>query len=156
MKALLQRVRCASVTVGSQCVGSIEHGLLVFLGLDKGDDRGAADRMLDKLLQYRVFSDDEGRMNRSVVDVSGAVLLISQFTLSADTRKGLRPSFSSALPPSEANPLYDYMLAQLQLRHPRVASGVFGADMQVSLVNDGPVTFLLEVQGSDQPVQGEG
>jgi D-tyrosyl-tRNA(Tyr) deacylase len=150
VKALLQRVSRASVTVDSRCVGSIEHGLVVFLGLDQGDDRGAADRMLDKLLQYRVFSDDEGRMNLSVVEVSGAVLLVSQFTLSADTRKGLRPSFSSALPPPEARALYDYMLARLQQRHPRVAAGVFGADMQVSLVNDGPVTFLLEAQASGQ------
>jgi D-tyrosyl-tRNA(Tyr) deacylase len=148
VKALLQRVSRASVAVDSRCVGRIEQGVLVFLGLDKGDDRGTADRMVDKLLQYRMFSDDEQRMNRSVVDVSGAVLLISQFTLSADTRKGLRPSFSSALPPEEAGPLYDYLLSQLQRRHPNVASGVFGADMQVSLVNEGPVTFLLEIQGS--------
>lgn len=145
MKALLQRVSSASVTVDARCVGSIGHGLLVLLGLDKGDDRGTAERMLDKLLAYRVFSDDEGRMNRSVADVGGGVLLVSQFTLSADTRKGLRPSFSSALPPDEARPLYEHMVSQLQLRHPRLASGVFGADMQVSLVNDGPVTFLLEV-----------
>jgi D-tyrosyl-tRNA(Tyr) deacylase len=147
VKALLQRVSRASVAVDSRCVGSIEQGLLVFLGLDKGDDRAAADRMVDKLLQYRVFSDDVQRMNRSVVDIRGAVLLISQFTLSADTRKGLRPSFSSALPPEESEPLYNYLLSRLQQRHPRVASGVFGADMQVSLVNDGPVTFLLEIPG---------
>lgn len=148
MKALLQRVSRASVTVESQCVGSIEQGLLVFLGLDKGDDSCTADRMLDKLLAYRVFADDEGRMNRSVADVSGAVLLLSQFTLSADTHKGLRPSFSSALPPDEAEPLYNYTLSQLRMRHPRVAAGVFGADMQVSVVNDGPVTFLLDLQAS--------
>lgn len=148
MKALLQRVSRASVTVDSRCVASIDQGLLVLLGLDQGDDHNSADRMLDKLLAYRVFPDEEGRMNRSVVDVGGGVLLVSQFTLSADTRKGLRPSFSSALPPDEARPLYDYLLSQLQLRHPRVAAGVFGADMQVSLVNDGPVTFLLEIHGS--------
>jgi len=146
VKTLLQRVSRASVSVDARCVGSIEQGLLVLLGLDKGDNRATADRMLDKLLAYRVFSDAEGRMNRSVAEVGGGVLLISQFTLSADTRKGLRPSFSSALPPEEAGPLFDHILAQLQQRHPRVASGVFGADMQVSLVNDGPVTFLLEVQ----------
>jgi D-tyrosyl-tRNA(Tyr) deacylase len=99
--------------------------------------------MVDKLLAYRVFADSEGRMNASVVDVHGGVLLVSQFTLSADTRKGLRPGFSSAMPPREAEQLYDYTLAQLRRHHPLVASGVFGADMQVSLVNDGPVTFLL-------------
>jgi D-tyrosyl-tRNA(Tyr) deacylase len=146
VKALLQRVSRASVSVDTRCVGSIEQGLLVLLGLDKGDNRATADRMLDKLLAYRVFSDAQGRMNRSVAEVGGGVLLVSQFTLSADTRKGLRPSFSSALPPEEAGPLFDHLLSQLQRRHPRVASGVFGADMQVSLVNDGPVTFLLEVQ----------
>lgn len=145
MRALLQRVSSASVAVGGQCVANIDQGLLVLLGLDKTDDRLAADRMLDKLLAYRVFSDAEERMNLSVVDVDGGVLLVSQFTLSADTRKGLRPGFSTAMPPQEAEQLYDYMLAQLQDRHARVGAGVFGADMQVSLVNDGPVTFLLEV-----------
>ena len=143
MKSLLQRVSRATVTVNAQTVGEIEHGLLVFLGLDRDDDRAGADRMVDKLLAYRVFADNEGRMNASVVDVHGGVLLVSQFTLSADTSKGLRPGFSSAMPPREAAQLYDYTLAQLNRRHPRVASGVFGADMQVSLVNDGPVTFLL-------------
>lgn len=143
MKSLLQRVSRATVTVNAETVGEIEHGLLVFLGLDRGDDRASADRMVDKLLAYRVFADSEGRMNASVVDVHGGVLLVSQFTLSADTRKGLRPGFSSAMPPREAEQLYDYTLAQLRRHHPLVASGVFGADMQVSLVNDGPVTFLL-------------
>jgi D-tyrosyl-tRNA(Tyr) deacylase len=143
MKSLLQRVSRATVTVNAETVGEIEHGLLVFLGLDRDDDRAGADRMVDKLLAYRVFADSEGRMNASVVDVHGGVLLVSQFTLSADTRKGLRPGFSSAMPPREAEQLYSYTLAQLRRHHPLVASGVFGADMQVSLVNDGPVTFLL-------------
>jgi D-tyrosyl-tRNA(Tyr) deacylase len=143
MKSLLQRVSRATVTVNAETVGEIEHGLLVFLGLDRDDNRAGADRMVDKLLAYRVFADSEGRMNASVVDVHGGVLLVSQFTLSADTRKGLRPGFSSAMPPREAEQLYDYTLAQLRRHHPLVASGVFGADMQVSLVNDGPVTFLL-------------
>jgi len=145
VKALLQRVSQARVDVAGECVGQIEQGLLVLLGLDKGDNRQTADRMLDKLLAYRVFSDDAGRMNLSVTDVAGGVLLISQFTLSADTRKGLRPGFSSALPPAEAEELYDYTLERLRGRHGDVAAGVFGADMQVSLTNDGPVTFLLEV-----------
>ena len=148
MKALLQRVSQARVDVAGECVGQIEQGLLVLLGLDKGDNRQTADRMLDKLLAYRVFSDDAGRMNLSVTDVAGGVLLISQFTLSADTRKGLRPGFSSALPPAEAEELYDYTLERLRGRHGDVAAGVFGADMQVSLTNDGPVTFLLEVSTS--------
>jgi D-tyrosyl-tRNA(Tyr) deacylase len=101
--------------------------------------------MVEKLLAYRVFGDDQGRMNCSVQDINGGVLLVSQFTLSADTRKGLRPGFSSALPPVEAEALYDYTLTRLSARHNTVAAGVFGADMQVSLVNDGPVTFLLEL-----------
>ncbi len=144
MRMLLQRVSGAAVDVAGECVGRIDTGLLVFLGLDKGDDRGTADRMLDKLLAYRVFPDAAGRMNCSVADIAGGVLLVSQFTLSADTRKGLRPSFSSALPPVDAESLYDYMLGQLRGRHDPVAAGRFGADMRVSLVNDGPVTFLLE------------
>lgn len=145
MKALLQRVSRASVDVAGDCVGQIDVGLLVLLGLDKGDDRELADRMVEKLLAYRVFGDDQGRMNCSVRDINGGVLLVSQFTLSADTRKGLRPGFSSALPPVEAEALYDYTLTRLSARHNTVAAGVFGADMQVSLVNDGPVTFLLEL-----------
>lgn len=145
MKALLQRVSCASVRIDGSCVGEIGEGLLVLLGLDRGDDSGVADRLLDKLLAYRVFADERGRMNRSVADIAGGVLLVSQFTLSADTDKGLRPGFSRALPAAEAEPLYRYTLAALQRRHSAVAAGVFGADMQVSLTNCGPVTFLLEV-----------
>ncbi len=144
MKALLQRVGSASVSVDGEVVGEIGPGLLVLLGLDRGDDRAGAERMLDKMLAYRVFPDEQGRMNCSVADARGGVLLVSQFTLSADTRKGLRPSFSSALPPAEAEALYEYMLQQLRRRHPQVAAGRFGAEMKVSLVNDGPVTFLLE------------
>ena len=144
MKALLQRVIHASVEVDGTEVGRIDRGLLVLLGLDQGDGQPVADRMLDKLLAYRVFPDDRGRMNLSVADARGGVLLVSQFTLSADTQKGLRPSFSSAMAPVEAESLYDYTLQQLRQRHPLVAAGVFGADMRVSLTNDGPVTFLLE------------
>ena len=145
MRALLQRVTHAKVCVAGECVGEIERGLLVLLGLDKGDDQAAVKRMLDKLLAYRVFPDKDGRMNCSVADVAGGVLLVSQFTLSADTRKGLRPSFSSAMPPDQAQALYQHMLQCLQQRHQPVAAGVFAADMQVSLTNDGPVTFMLEV-----------
>lgn len=145
MKSLLQRVSRATVTVNAETVGKIGQGLLVFLALDRGDDQARADRMLDKLLSYRVFADAEGRMNSNVVDVHGGILLVSQFTLSADTSKGLRPGFSAAMPPTEAEQLYTYTLAQLRRRHAPVASGIFGADMQVSLVNEGPVTFLLNV-----------
>jgi D-tyrosyl-tRNA(Tyr) deacylase len=125
-------------------VGEIGPGLLVFLGLDRGDDAACAERMIEKLLAYRVFSDDQGRMNRNVQEVGGGVLLVSQFTLSADTGKGLRPGFSSALPPVEAELLFQRVLEMLEQRHSPVATGVFAADMQVSLVNDGPVTFLLQ------------
>jgi D-tyrosyl-tRNA(Tyr) deacylase len=132
------------VEVDGETVGAIDKGLLVFLGLDRDDDLAAGQALLDKLLAYRVFSDDQGRMNRSVAEVAGGVLLVSQFTLSADTRKGLRPGFSSAMPPADAEALFAQLLDYLAGRHPQVASGRFGADMQVSLVNDGPVTFLLE------------
>ncbi|TGD72611.1 D-tyrosyl-tRNA(Tyr) deacylase [Mangrovimicrobium sediminis] len=145
MKALLQRVTGARVEVDGESVGAIDTGLLVLLGLDKDDDEAGAARLLDKLLAYRVFPDDSGRMNRSVADIGGGVLLVSQFTLSADTAKGLRPSFSSAMPPAQAEALYSRICEMLRERHPAVAFGRFGADMQVSLVNDGPVTFLLEV-----------
>jgi D-tyrosyl-tRNA(Tyr) deacylase len=145
LKALLQRVSEARVVVDGRCVGSIDRGLLVLLGLDKGDDQQSAERMLDKILAYRVFPDGDGRMNASVTETGGGVLLVSQFTLSADTRKGLRPSFSSALPPAQAELLYEFTLQRLRSRHPDVAAGEFGADMQVSLTNDGPVTFLLEI-----------
>ena len=145
MKALLQRVSRASVEVEGEIVGEIGAGVLVLLGLDKDDDEVIAGRMLERMLAYRMFADDQGRMNRSVVDSGGGVLLVSQFTLSADTDKGLRPSFSSALAPERAEALYSHMLSQLQAMHQPVAAGVFGADMQVSLVNDGPVTFLLQV-----------
>jgi D-tyrosyl-tRNA(Tyr) deacylase len=145
VRALLQRVSGARVDVAGATVGQIGPGLLVFLGLDRGDDRDIAERMLAKLLAYRVFPDEAGRMNRSVADSGGGILLVSQFTLSADTRKGLRPSFSSALPPAEAEPLYLETLARLRELHAPVAAGRFGADMQVTLTNDGPVTFLLEM-----------
>lgn len=145
MKALLQRVSQAAVDVGGERVGEIDAGLLVFLGLDKGDDFALGQRMIEKVLAYRVFSDEEGRMNRSVTDIKGGVLLVSQFTLAADTRKGLRPSFSSAMPPAEAEALYNQLLTCLRTQHPKVEAGRFGADMQVSLTNDGPVTFLIEL-----------
>lgn len=145
MKALLQRVRQACVEVDGKNVGSIDQGLLVLVGVEPQDDRASADRLLQRLLRYRVFNDAEGRMNCSLQDVQGGLLLVSQFTLAADTRKGLRPGFSTAAAPAAAQQLFDYLLAQAIDAHAPVASGRFGADMQVHLVNDGPVTFLLEV-----------
>ncbi|SHF29158.1 D-tyrosyl-tRNA(Tyr) deacylase [Modicisalibacter ilicicola DSM 19980] len=144
MKALIQRVQHASVEVEGHCVGAIERGLLALIGVEKGDDETRADRLLHKLLHYRVFGDDAGKMNLDLRQVDGGLLLVSQFTLAADTRKGLRPSFSSAASPDEGERLYHYLRQQAEERWPKVAGGEFGADMQVSLVNDGPVTFLLE------------
>lgn len=143
MQALIQRVSSAQVVVGGNTVGAIDRGLLVLLGVERDDDRIATEKLLDKLLQYRVFSDAEGKMNLSVQDVAGGVLLVSQFTLAADTRKGLRPSFSSAASPALARELYDHAVSYLQKKHSDVATGIFAADMQVQLTNDGPVTFLL-------------
>lgn len=145
MKALLQRVTQARVEVGGEVVGSIDQGLLVLVGIEPQDDRATADKLLQRLLKYRVFNDADGRMNCSVQEVQGGLLLVSQFTLAADTRKGLRPGFSTAATPEVAEQLFAYLLAQARLTHAAVASGRFGADMQVHLINDGPVTFLLEV-----------
>ena len=144
MKALIQRVRQARVEVADEVVGSIDQGLLVLVGVEREDDRARADKLLHKLLRYRVFSDENGKMNRSLSDVSGGLLLVSQFTLAADTGSGLRPSFSTAAPPALGEELYNYLVVQARLQHANVACGRFGADMQVYLQNDGPVTFLLE------------
>ena len=144
MKLLIQRVSEASVTVENSMVGRIGPGLLVLLGVDREDTVEIADRLLDKMLNYRIFPDAEGKMNVSVKAMGGGVLLVSQFTLAADTRKGLRPSFSAAAPPQTAERIYLYSLERLKQEHGPIASGVFGADMKVSLINDGPVTFLLE------------
>lgn len=145
MKALLQRVRGARVEVAGEVVGAIDQGLLVLVGVEPQDSEASADKLLHRLLNYRVFSDAEGKMNLSLKDVEGGLLLVSQFTLAADTRSGMRPSFSSAAPPAQGAALFDYLLARAGAQHAPVASGRFGADMQVHLVNDGPVTFLLEV-----------
>jgi D-tyrosyl-tRNA(Tyr) deacylase len=145
VKALLQRVRGARVEVAGEVVGAIDQGLLVLVGVEPQDSEASADKLLHKLLNYRVFADDDGKMNRSLKDVGGGLLLVSQFTLAADTKGGMRPSFSSAAPPAQGAALFDYLLARAGEQHAPVASGRFGADMQVHLVNDGPVTFLLEV-----------
>lgn len=144
MKALIQRVRQARVEVGGEVVGAIDQGLLALIGVEREDDRARADKLLHRLLRYRVFADEQGRMNRSLADIGGGLLLVSQFTLVADTRSGLRPSFSSAASPAEGEALYEYLLEHARQQHPQVACGRFGADMQVHLQNDGPVTFLLE------------
>ncbi|MBU2885593.1 D-tyrosyl-tRNA(Tyr) deacylase [Gilvimarinus agarilyticus] len=144
MKGLIQRVQRAAVEVDGKCIGSIDQGLLLLLGVEREDSEINADKLLKKMLAYRVFSDAEGKMNLNVGQVCGGVLAVSQFTLAADTRKGLRPGFSSAASPDLALELYQYFVAQLRAVHPIVATGEFAADMQVSLVNDGPVTFLLQ------------
>ena len=144
MKALLQRVRSARVDVAGVTVGAIDQGLLVLIGVEPQDTRASADKLLHKLLNYRVFSDPDGKMNLSLSDIKGGLLLVSQFTLVADTRSGMRPSFSKAAPPALGAELYDYVLDKAKSAHKTVAAGQFGADMQVHLVNDGPVTFLLE------------
>lgn len=144
MKALIQRVTRASVEVEGRTVGQIDQGLLVLVGVEKDDDNARADSLLHKLLNYRVFSDAQGKMNLNIQQAEGALLLVSQFTLAASTRKGLRPSFSSAAPPTEGERLFNYLVAQAQSGDVPVDTGEFGADMQVALVNDGPVTFMLE------------
>ena len=143
MKALLQRVSQARVEVAGECVGAIAGGLLVLVAVEPQDTPASADKLLHKLLNYRVFSDAAGKMNLSLKDVAGGLLLVSQFTLAADTQSGLRPSFSTAAPPALGAELLDYLLAQARLQHAQVAWGQFAADMQVHLVNDGPVTILL-------------
>jgi D-tyrosyl-tRNA(Tyr) deacylase len=145
MIALLQRVTQASVTVDGATVGEIGAGLLVLLGVQKNDSEAEGERLLERLLTYRVFEDDEGRMNRSLLDTRGELLVVSQFTLAAETRKGTRPGFSTAAPPEEGRRLYEWFVAAARARVARVATGSFGAYMHVSLVNDGPVTFWLEV-----------
>ena len=145
MIALLQRVAHASVVIDGRQAGAIERGLLVLVGVERGDTGVEGDRLLARLLGYRVFPDDAGRMNRSLRDVAGGLLLVPQFTLAADTRSGTRPSFTPAAPPQEGQALFEQMLERARAAHPHVAAGVFGADMKVSLLNDGPVTFWLRV-----------
>jgi D-tyrosyl-tRNA(Tyr) deacylase len=145
MKALLQRVTQARVDVAGETIGAIDQGLMVLIGIEPQDTQAAADKMLHRLLNYRVFSDADGKMNLSLVDVNGGgLLLVSQFTLAADTKSGMRPSFSKAAPPALGAELFEYVVNKAKASHPAVETGRFGADMQVHLVNDGPVTFLLE------------
>lgn len=144
MKALLQRVSHAQVTVEGELVGKIDAGLLVFLGVDKEDTTSQAEKLLQKVLNYRIFADDAGKMNLGLKQTGGGLLVVSQFTLSAETHKGLRPGFSSAADPAQGELLYNHFLDHARNNHPLVACGQFGANMQVELINDGPVTFLLE------------
>lgn len=146
MLGLIQRVKQASVTVNEEITGEIQQGILLLLGIQKNDTEETAKKLIDKILAYRIFSDENNKMNCSVQQIDGGILVVSQFTLAADTKKGLRPSFSSAAPPAQAEALYDYFVTQIRSKHPQVATGIFGADMQVSLINDGPVTFILEME----------
>ena len=148
MKAVLQRVSEARVMVGGETVGEIAQGLLVLLCAERGDTEAVGQKMLDKILKLRVFNDDAGKMNHSVQDVAGGLLVVSQFTLAADTRSGTRPSFTGAAPADEGRRLYDDFVAQARERHAQVQTGVFGADMKVHLVNDGPVTIPLTIIGA--------
>jgi D-tyrosyl-tRNA(Tyr) deacylase len=144
MIALIQRVTRSNVSVDSRIVGTIERGILALIGVRRGDDAASADRLLERILSYRIFPDAEGRMNLSLRDMSGGLLLVPQFTLAADTQKGTRPGFSTAAAPSDARHLFTYLLDRARMAHSPVEAGIFGAHMQVSLLNDGPVTFWLE------------
>ena len=145
MIALIQRVNWAQVHIDSTLHGDIGQGILALIGIEKEDDDKLAQKLLDKILAYRIFADADGKMNLDLKDIGGDLMLVSQFTLAAETEKGLRPGFSSAKPPAEAEVIYDKLVQAAQTQHEFVQSGKFGADMQVSLENDGPVTFILRV-----------
>ncbi len=145
MIGLIQRVKHASVEVDGEVVGDIKQGLLLLLGIEKEDTPALADKLLKKVINYRVFNDEDGKMNLSLQDVKGQLLIVSQFTLAADTSRGLRPGFSVAATPSDAEVLYDYFVKASHLQAIDIQTGIFGADMAVSLLNDGPVTFSLKV-----------
>jgi D-aminoacyl-tRNA deacylase len=145
MIALIQRVARASVEVEGQIVGSIDRGILALIGVQATDTPASGAKLLERLLTYRIFPDDAGKMNLDLRQIGGDLLLVPQFTLAADTNKGTRPSFSSGAAPTVARSLFESLLAEARAAHPKIAAGVFGADMRVSLVNDGPVTFWLEV-----------
>ena len=146
MRALLQRVLAAKVVVEGETIGHIETGLLVFLGLAKTDNLDKGKKLIDKILKYRCFDDEQGKMGWNISQANGGLLLVSQFTLMAQTQKGLRPDFGPAMPPLEAQVLYEQLVAYAQSQFEQVQTGIFAADMKVHLVNDGPVTFNLEVE----------
>ncbi len=144
MIGLLQRVSQAQVTINGDIVATINTGLLMLVGIEKNDSEKQAQRLFEKLIAYRVFPDDQNKMNLSLQDINGDLLLVPQFTLAADTRKGLRPSFSNAAPPESGRQLFEYLVDYARQQYANIEAGVFGADMQVSLNNDGPVTFWLQ------------
>jgi len=144
MKIVLQRVSSAYVKVADEIVGSIEHGMLLLIGFSSNDTEESILPTLEKIVKLRIFSDEEGKMNKSVLDINGSALLVSQFTLYADTRKGNRPSFIEAARPEQAIPLYEFFIAEMKKRISKVETGIFGADMKVELVNDGPVTIVFD------------
>ena len=144
MKIVLQRVSSASVKVADEIVGSIDQGMLLLIGFSSNDTQDSILPTLEKIVKLRIFSDEEGKMNKSVLDVNGSALLVSQFTLYADTKKGNRPSFIEAARPEQAIPLYEFFIAEMRKRITKVETGIFGADMKVELVNDGPVTIVFD------------
>ncbi|TDR13033.1 D-aminoacyl-tRNA deacylase [Marinomonas communis] len=144
MKVLVQRSLAAKVEVDGEIVGAIDHGQMVLVGIEKGDTEVDTQRLADKLLKYRMFSDDDGKMNLNVQQVGGGVLLVSQFTLAAETKKGLRPGFSTAAIPEEGERLFNDFVAKVRAQYDKVETGRFGADMKVQFTNDGPVTFMLD------------
>ncbi|RDX35756.1 D-tyrosyl-tRNA(Tyr) deacylase [Kangiella sp. HD9-110m-PIT-SAG07] len=144
MIAIIQRVRESKVVVDGETIGNIEKGLMALIGVEKDDDEAKANKLLKKMLGYRIFADDEDKMNLSLESVEGGLLLVPQFTLAADTKSGMRPSFSSAAPPQKGQELFDYLVSRAKEDYSNVETGQFGADMKVHLVNDGPVTFTLQ------------
>ena len=155
MLSVVQRVKTARVDVDGQITGQIEQGLLALVCAEQGDTEAEADKLLTKMLKLRIFSDDAGKMNLSLQDVGGGLLVVSQFTLAADTKGGNRPSFTNAAAPADGQRLYDYFVAQARAAHPEVGTGIFAADMQVHLVNDGPVTIPLRIapQGAEIAIE---
>lgn len=145
MIALIQRVTEAKVIVNKNNIGEIQQGILAFIGIEKNDSEACVQRLVDKVLSYRIFADEDDKMNLSVQDIKASVLLVPQFTLAADTQKGCRPSFSSAAPPEEGERLFNEVVKQAKKQYQQIKTGQFGADMKISLVNDGPVTFWLQV-----------
>ena len=145
MIVLLQRVLEASVAINNETIAAINHGILMFVAIQKHDDQYSIARMCERVLNYRIFADDKDKMNNNILDIAGEILVVPQFTLAADTRKGTRPSFSQAATPELSRELFDYFLNTLKSKYARVKSGEFGANMQVHLINDGPVTFWLQI-----------
>lgn len=145
MIALIQRVEESKVVVDGETIGEIGPGIMALIGVERGDDVASADKLLKKILSYRIFSDDDDKMNLSVEAINGGLLLVPQFTLAADTKSGMRPSFSSAAPPKLGEELFDYLVTKAKAAYEKVETGKFGADMKVHLINDGPVTFTLKV-----------